>query len=141
MQTRVAMPVAIPLTAHQRGTRAVMSASSMVLVIAGSGALALAIGGLVGRAPLVETAGAAVIAAGCALVAQGLAALQRWGRATRIVGRERIDVVGMVAEALGGTAAMNLGALVVLDGREGLLPIAMMVLGGALVLGGRTQAD
>jgi hypothetical protein len=104
-------------------------------------AVPFAIAGLAGYFP-VYLASLAAIAVGFALLAQGSTIAARWRHALHIEGRERIDRIGMSTEMFGGFAAIVLGVIAVFGMMSLiLLPVAAIVLGAALLLGGPTQPD
>lgn len=122
-------------------TRAVITSGSSFEVFAGVVALALAILGLIGYAPL-YLAAIATTAVGFSLLAQGSTIAARWQQATHIVGSERTDAMGIGTEIFGGLAAIVLGVLALMQVMPTvLLPIAAVALGVALLLGGPTQPD
>lgn len=121
--------------------RMVVQSGSSFELFAAVIAVVLAIIGLVGYLPL-YVAGIATIAVGLALLTQGSTIAARWQEAQRIADRERLDKLGMSTEMFGGLAAIVLGILSVLGVASlTLLPVAAIVLGVALLLGGGTQPE
>jgi len=127
--------------ATDRVTRMIITSGSSFELFAGLVGIVLAIAALAGYHPL-QVAALATIAVGVALLAQGTTIAARWREATRIVDRERADVLGMTTEMFGGLATIVLGGLA-LAGVEPLtlLATAALVLGAALLLGGPAQPD
>ena len=127
-----------------------MAGGSITKVVGGGGALVLAILGLVGTWPGYMAA-IATIACGAAVLAQGSSTAARnrqlatdlssfeWGPRSRVESGMEADLVGagIGTELLGGVAAVVLGILS-LTGlvAASLVPIAVIVLGGSLLLGG-----
>jgi hypothetical protein len=98
-----------------------------------------AIAGLVGGARF-HMATFGTIAVGFGLLAHGSAMAARWSRATPIAARERSEALGLATEVVGGLAAITLGVVAASEVRPLLvLPVAMLVLGLAMVLGGPSQ--
>jgi hypothetical protein len=109
-----------------------------------------AIVGLVGGARF-HMATFGTIAVGFALLAHGSTMAARWSHADRFSrpaapdrpnrqARERTEAVGIATEVLGGLAAITLGVVAASEVRPlVVLPVAMLVLGVALLLGGPTQ--
>lgn len=125
----------------ERVQRMVMQSGSSFELFSAVIAVVLTIVGLVGYLP-VYVAGIATIAVGLALLTQGSTIAARWQEAYRIVGRERLDKLGISTEMFGGLAAIVLGILVVLGVASlTLLPVAAIALGVALLLGGGAQPD
>lgn len=124
----------------------IVAGGSIAEAIAGAGAVVLAILGLSGAMPR-SLAAIATIALGVALLAQGGAMASQWSRLAREAGgyREepRIDLGGSVAaETFGGAAGVVLGVLSLLGILPGvLLPVALLVFGGTLLLGSRVTVD
>lgn len=124
-----------------RVTQMMLASGSSFELFSGAIAVVLAIVGLAGYLPL-YVAGIATIAVGLALLAQGSTVAARWREAHRIAGRERLDKIGMSTEMFGGLAAVVLGLLALLGvAALTLLPVASIVLGVALLLGGGAQPD
>lgn len=125
----------------ERVQRMVVRSGSSFELFSAVIAVVLTIIGLVGYLPH-YVAGIATIAVGLALLTQGSTIAARWQEAQRIVGRERLDKLGMSTEMFGGLAAIVLGILAVLGVASlTLLPVAAIVLGVALLLGGGAQPE
>jgi hypothetical protein len=130
-----------PTETTDRATKMVIQSGSSFELFSAAIAAVLAIVGLAGYLPL-YVAAIATIAVGFALLAQGSTIAARWREALRIAGRERIDRIGMSTEMFGGLAGVVLGVLALLGVVSlTLLPVAAVVLGVALLLGGPTQPD
>jgi len=130
---------------RQRSAR-VVAGGSITEAICGAGTVVLAIIGLAGSLPG-YMASVATIAFGVALLAQGGAIAARYTRLLRETtptewdGRTEIGG-GMGAEFLAGGAGVVLGILGLLGlGTATLIPIAIIVFGGALLLGSSATAD
>lgn len=127
------------VTRNDRATQVAIASGSSFELLTGLIAAVVTIIGLVGYYPLYMAA-IATIAVGFALLAQGGTMAARWQHAVHIAGTERAEAVGIGTEVLGGLAGIVLGVLA-LFGVEPLtlLPIAALVLGGSLLLGGPAQ--
>jgi hypothetical protein len=103
----------------------------------------LAILGLAGVLPEYMAA-IASIAIGAALLAQGGALAARWSHLhSEAAGIETAEIgTGMSAELFGGAVGVALGVLALVGvAPQYLLPIALIVFGGTLLLGTATEAD
>jgi hypothetical protein len=124
----------------------IVAGGSIAEAIAGAAAVVLAILGLSGSMPLYMAA-IATLALGVALLAQGGAVASQWSRLARETsayrGDSRVDLGGGVAaETFGGAAGVVLGILALLDILPTvLLPVALLVFGGTLLLGSRVTVD
>jgi hypothetical protein len=137
--TMLRRPVA--LTPNQRRTLAVVASGSTVTLFAAVVGAALAVAGLAGNDPQ-TLAALAVLAAGFALGVQGLVVASRWPVATRIVGRERLDVFSMSVEMVGGGVTVLLAALALLGAAPiTLLCAATVVLGASVCCAAPMQPD
>jgi uncharacterized membrane protein HdeD (DUF308 family) len=130
---------------QDRTTRAVFSGGSTLEMLGGIAAVVLAILGLTAFMPF-KMAAIAVIVIGVALLAQGGSIASRWNRARRrLVGQryEHSELVGGVStEVLAGVAGIVLGILALVGVMPAiLLPVAAIVFGGSLLLGGAAQPD
>lgn len=88
----------------------------------------------------------ATIAIGVALFSQGTAIMARWHEALRRLEGARFEkrelASGVSTEMFGGLAGIVLGMLALVGVKPlVLLPVAAMVFGGALLLGGAAQPD
>jgi hypothetical protein len=113
--------------------------------VGGAATVVLAILGLTGVMPL-ELAAIAAIAFGVALVAEGGTIASRFSRLLARSGGSEVDVAdlggGMSAEFLGGATGALLGLLAVLHiAPMHLVPIAVVIFGGALLLGNGATAQ
>ncbi len=130
---------------RQRSAR-IVAGGSITEAICGAGTVVLAIIGLAGTVPGFM-ASVATIAFGVALLAQGGAIAARYSRLLRETTPHTWDARndiggGMGAEFLAGGAGVVLGILGFLGlGTATLIPIAVIVFGGALLLGSSATAD
>lgn len=128
-----------------RITRGVVAGGSSVETLGGLVALGVTIAGF-STLPF-QMASIAVLALGVALFAQGLAVMTRWRDAVKRFAKARgarpeLIGGGVSVEAFAGLVGIVLG-IVALSGVNPLvvLPAAVTVFGGALLLGGATQPD
>lgn len=137
--------VRAPGPREERAAR-VVSGGSITEAVAGAGAVVLAILGLADILPGYMAA-IATIAIGVALLAEGSAVAARWSRLMEEVSgsraRTRAESSGGVgAEIFGGIAGIVLGVLSLLGVLPMvLIPIALLVFGGSLLIGSSTAAD
>jgi len=102
-------------------------------------AIVVAIIGLSGYG-MTTMAALATTAVGFALLAQGATIAARWQRAAHIADSERTEALGISTELFGGLCGITLGVIAMFDTMPRvLLPVASMVLGAALLLGGPAQ--
>jgi hypothetical protein len=125
-----------------------VAGSSITEAICGAAVVVLAIIGLTGMGNLAGyMASVATIAFGVALLAQGGAIAARWSRLLRETMPSEWDTRtelggGMGAEFLAGGAGIVLGVLGLLGmATATLIPIAIIVFGGALLLGSSATVD
>jgi hypothetical protein len=124
----------------------VVAGGSLTEALCGAATVVLAIIGLAGTLPG-YMASIATIAFGVALLAQGGAIAARWSRLLRETQPHEWDTRtelggGMGAEFLAGGAGVVLGILGLLGLYTAtLIPIAVIVFGGALLLGSGATAD
>ena len=93
-----------------------------------------------------QMASVATIAIGVALLAQGSAVMARWRDALRRLDGAHFDpqelVGGLSTEVFGGLVGIVLGVLALADVKPlVMLPVASIVFGGALLLGGAAQPE
>ena len=130
---------------EQKVTSEVVAGGSSLEAIGGAGAIVLAIIGLAAYMPLTLCA-IAVIAAGGGLLIHGAAMAARWHRALQGLDEDRYAKFGfeggLGTEVLGGAAGVALG-IIALAGvaPHVLLPIAAIVFGGSLLLGGAAAPE
>jgi hypothetical protein len=123
-------------------TTGMLAGGSMLETIGGLAAVILAVLGF-SHQPI-EMASLATIAIGIALLSQGASIMARWRRATRVLDGPKPDrdelVEGLSTEVFGGSVGIVLGVLG-LVGMNPLimLPVATVVYGGSLLLGGAVQ--
>jgi hypothetical protein len=131
---------------EEKQSAKVVAGGSITEALAGLAAAALAIIGLAGILPG-YLAAIATIAVGVALLAQGAAVAARWSRlVAETPGYEwdpRTELgSGMTGEILGGAAALVLGILALVGVAPFILiPVALLTIGGAMLLGTGTTAD
>ena len=102
-------------------------------------AAALAVTALAGVAP-VDLAAFGAIFVGLALFAHGSTIANRWNQAVHIPASDRIHLFGIGTEVLGGFVGGVFGLLAAVGvAQPVVLPIAALVLGFALILGGPSQ--
>lgn len=131
----------VVLTPCQRRTLTVVAGGSSITLFAAIVGAALATAGLAGRDPQM-LASLAVLAAGFALAVQGAVVASRWPVATRIVGRERLDVFGMSIEMLGGGLSMLLAIAAMFNAEPvAFLCAATVVLGATACCAAPMQPD
>ena len=126
----------------------VVAGGSITEAICGAAVVVLAIIGLAGMGNMAGyMASIATIAFGVALLAQGGAIAARWSRLLQETAPAEWDTRselggGMGAEFLAGGAGVVLGILGLLGmGTATLIPIAVIVFGGALLLGSGATVD
>lgn len=135
---------------EQRVTRGVLAGGSGIETLGGLIALVVAIAGF-STMPF-QMAGIAVIALGMALFGQGLAIMSRWSdavtrfeaqrRGARRAGPRPYVASGVSIEVFAGLIGVGLGIVALNDVAPlVLLPAAVTVFGGALLLGGAAQPD
>ncbi len=125
-------------------TTGVFAGGSTLETLGGLVAVILSILGF-SRAPI-EMGAVATIALGVALLAQGASIMARWryalqrAKGTRLERTELIE--GVSTEVFGGAVGIVLGVLTLVGIEPSvLLPVAAIVFGGSLLLGGATQPD
>lgn len=127
-----------------RQASTVFASGSTLETIGGFAALAVSIIGFNYR-PF-TMASIATIAVGAALASQGTAIMARWQEALKRLEGSRFErrelVSGVSTEMFGGLAGIVLGILALIGVNPlVLLPVAAIVFGGALLLGGAAQPD
>lgn len=131
-------------TRQERVTRGVIAGGSSLETLGGLTALVVGIVGF-GTLPF-QMAGIATIAVGVGLFAQGISVMSRWREAIRRIEGTRVKpqelVGGVSTEAFAGLVGIVLG-IVALAGISPLvmLPAAVTLYGGSLLLGGAAQPD
>jgi hypothetical protein len=138
-------PDASELLAPDRKTIAAIEGGSSLEAMAGLAAIIVSVIGIAGYDPF-TMGGVAAIALGLALVAQGGAIASRWREALRRLDGTRYDrnelIGGIGTEVFGGIVGIVLGVLVLAGVAPiVLLPVAAIVFGGALLLGGAAQPE
>ncbi|HSN25384.1 MAG TPA: hypothetical protein VLT45_03840 [Kofleriaceae bacterium] len=138
-------PDAERLLAPDRRTVVVVESGASVEVIAGLGAVAVAVIGIDGYRPLVMAA-VATLLLGIALITQGGAIASRWRAMLRRLDGTRYDrnelIGGIGTEVFGGLVGVVI-AIVALAGvvPRVMIPVAAIVYGAALLLGGAAQPE
>ncbi len=136
----------VPLESREEKTTArVFTGGSSVETLGGLVAIVLAIIGVTGYEQIYML-GAAAIATGIALLAQGGSVAARWNDVLRRLDGERYDrselIGGIGTEVFGGAVGIVLGVLALANVRPFvLLPVAAIVFGGSLLLGGAAQPE
>jgi len=138
------LAAARPRTREDKVTAGTLVGGSTLETMGGLAAVILAVLGFQ-RSPI-ELCAVATIAVGVALLSQGGSLVARWSHAlrkskgTRVTRSELVEGVG--TEVFGGIVGIALGILALASLRPAvLLPIAAIVLGVALLLGGTMQPD
>ena len=130
---------------ERRVDEQVFAGGTTAEAIAGLAGLILAIVGLL-TVWSYTLCGIAAIAIGIGLVAHGGAIAARWNHALRLLDRSRYDrneiAGGIGTEVFGGLAGIVLGVLAVANVNPFVtLPVAAIVFGATLLLGGATQPE
>lgn len=138
-------PEAAELLRADRTTVVALESGSSLEALGGLAAIVVAVIGIAGYDPF-TMGGVAAIAIGLALVAQGGAIAARWRHALRSLDGTRYDrtelIGGVSTEVFGGIVGIVLGVLVLARVMpQVLLPVAAIVFGGALLLGGAAQPE
>jgi hypothetical protein len=138
-------PDARELLAVDRTTRVVLEGGSSLEALGGLVAIALAVIGIARFEP-VTMGGVATVVLGIALLVQGGAIASRWGAELRRLDGKRYDknelIGGIGTEVFAGVVGIALGILVLAGVMPTvLLPVAAIVFGGALLLGGAAQPE
>lgn len=129
---------------EEKLTTGVFAGGSTLETLGGLVAVILSILGF-SRSPI-EMCAVATIALGVALLAQGASIMARWGQALQRAKGTRLErtelVEGVSTEVFGGAVGIVLGVLTLVGIEPAvLLPVAAIVFGGSLLLGGATQPD
>lgn len=133
------------LAHEEKISAATLAGGSSLELIGGGGAAVLAIIGLTGTLPFfMSTIGTIVI--GGALLAHGAAVTARWTDTMRRAAGDRAEQIeiggGAGSEFLGGAGAIVLGILALAGVMPGaLLPVAMIVVGGTILLSAPAQPE
>jgi len=144
-QTIYEHPDAARLLATDRKTVVVVESGASVEVLAGLAAIVVTVVGIDGYRPVVMAA-ISTLLLGIALVSQGGAIASRWHTMLRRLDGVRYDrtelIGGIGTEVFGGAVGVVL-AILSLAGvvPSVLIPVAAIVFGGALLLGGAAQPE
>lgn len=138
-------PDARELLSVDKRTIAVIEGGSSIEALGGLAAIVLAVIGIARFEPF-TMGGIATLVIGVALLVQGGAIASRWRSELRRLDGVRYDrnelVGGISTEVFGGLVGVVLGILVLADVMPAvLLPVAAIVFGGALLLGGAAQPE
>ena len=138
-------PDAERLLAPDRRTVVVVESGASIEVITGLGAVAVAVIGIDGYRPIVMAA-VATLLLGVALVTQGGAIASRWRAMLRRLegGRyDRAELLGGIGTEVFGGAVGIVIAILALSGvvPRVMIPVAAIVYGAALLLGGAAQPE
>ncbi|HEY5949401.1 MAG TPA: hypothetical protein VIV40_28095 [Kofleriaceae bacterium] len=136
--------IAAPARRADRITTGMLAGGSSLETIGGLAAVILCVVGFQERP--VEMAAIATIAIGVALLSQGAAVMARWRHAVGKLEGTRPDrnelVEGVSTEVFGGLVGIVLGVLALVGIKPiVMLPVAAIVFGGSLLLGGAAQPD
>jgi hypothetical protein len=134
-----------PIVVEDRRTTRIFTGGSTAETVGGFVAAVIALIGLTGHRQIYML-GVASITAGIALFAQGSSIAARWQDVLRRLEGDRFDrselIGGVGTEVFGGAVGIVLGVLALADVRPfTLLPVAAIVFGGSLLLGGAAQPD
>jgi len=138
-------PPASATTVDEKKTIQIFTGGSSIETLGGLAAAVLAIIGITGFQQI-NMLSIACIAAGVALLAHGGSIAARWREVLFRLEGDRFDrselVGGIGTEMFGGAVGVVLGVLALADVRPfTLLPVAAIVFGGSLLLGGAAQPD
>ncbi len=130
---------------EEKMSAATLAGGSSLELIGGGGTAVLAIIGLCGTLPFYMTTIATIVIGG-ALLAHGAAVTARWTDTMRRAAGDRAEQVeiggGAGSEFLGGAGAIVLGILALAGVMPlVLLPVAMIVVGGTILLGAPAQPE
>jgi len=133
------------IVVEDRRTMQIFTGGSTVETIGGFTAAILALIGLTGYRQIYML-GVASIATGMALLAHGGSIVSRWQEVLRRIEGDRFDrselIGGVGTEMFGGAVGVVLGILAIANVRPfTLLPVAAIVFGGSLLLGGAAQPE
>ena len=129
---------------QQRVTAAAVAGGSTLEALGGLTAIIVSIIGF-SFLPF-QMAAVGTIAIGAALLAEGMSVMTRWRDAMERLEGERFDpqevVGGLSIEVFGGVVGIVLGVLALIEVKPlVMLPVASLVFGGALLLGGAAQPE
>jgi hypothetical protein len=132
-------------TPDERRTVRIFAGGTSIETLGGLTAVVLAVIGVTGFQQIYML-GAACIATGLALLAHGGSIAARWNEVLRRLDGERFDrselVGGIGTEVFGGAVGLILGVLALANVRPFvMLPVAAIVFGGSLLLGGAAQPE
>lgn len=128
----------------ERITAGMLAGGSTLETLGGLAAVILCVVGLQERA--ITMGSIATIAIGFALLSQGASIMARWGQAFRRFEGTRPDrnemVEGVSTEVFGGIVGVALGVIALAGVKPTvMLPVAAIVFGSSLLLGGAAQPD
>jgi hypothetical protein len=129
---------------RDRAPTSVLAGGSVLETLGGLAAVVLGVLGFSQRP--IEMAACATIAIGFALLAQGVSIMARWRQASQRSAGTRLDrqelVEGVSTEVFGGIVGIVLGIVALVGIKPAvILPVAAIVFGGSLLLGGAAQPD
>ena len=136
----------IPIqTTDDRKTVRIFAGGSSIETLGGLAAAVLAVIGVAGYNPIVML-GTACIATGVALLAHGGSIAARWRQVLERLEGDQYDrselIGGIGTEVFGGAVGLVLGIVALAHVRPlVLLPVAAIVFGGSLLLGGAAQPE
>lgn len=125
-------------------TAGVLTGGSTLETFGGLSAIVLAVIGF--QQQPIQMCAVATIAIGFALLSQGASLMARWRQTLRKLEHSKLErnelVEGVSTEVFGGTVGIVLGILALLGIKpDVMLPVAAIVFGGSLLLGGAAQPD
>jgi hypothetical protein len=130
---------------EDRITNGMLAGGTTIETLGGLAAVILSVLGL--RSRPIEMGAIATIAIGVALLSQGATVMARWRHAMRRLERTRAGmasefVEGVSTEVFGGCVGIVLGVIALVGIKpEVMLPVAAIVFGGSLLLGGAAAPD
>ncbi|MDB4952783.1 MAG: hypothetical protein JWO36_352 [Myxococcales bacterium] len=133
------------LSHDDKVTNGVLASGTSLELVGGLAATVVSVIGLSSYLPFYMCA-VATIAIGVAFLAHGLSVIARWEHAARRLAGSRYDrgevIGGVSTEVFGGTVGLILGVLALSHVLPFvLMPVAAIVYGGSLLLGGAAQPE
>jgi hypothetical protein len=127
-----------------RVTAGMLTGGSTLETLGGLAAVVLAVVGF--QQQPIQMCAVATVAIGFALLAQGASLMSRWRQTLRKLEHSKLErnelVEGVSTEVFGGTVGIVLGVLALFGIKpDVMLPVAAIVFGGSLLLGGAAQPD
>lgn len=127
-----------------RVTAGMLAGGSTLETLGGLAAVVLSVVGF--QQQPIQMCAVATIAIGFALLSQGASLMARWRQTLRKLEHSKLErnelVEGVSTEVFGGTVGIVLGVLALFGVKpDVMLPVAAIVFGGSLLLGGAAQPD